>query len=353
MEEKIRSVVAAFKIEGRLLDIAPHKSGHINDSYLSTWEIAGQTKQFIHQRINHLIFKDINGLMGNIERVIAHLKKKIESGETPEDFLALTLCRTKEGKSFFSNSDGTFWRSYDYIEGTETFDRCPTIAHAKEGGRIFGLFQRLLSDIPLKGLILTIPNFDNVPLRFAALEEAIREDRVSRVSAARAEIDYAKGEVKLSSLFSDLLEKHKVPKRVTHYDTKLNNVLFRRGTPRAIAVTDLDTCMPGCSLYDYGDLVRNSAVPCNEDEKDLSKIALSRDYYNAIRDGYLTEAKQFLNQAEIDAMHLAPGLNALNLGVRFLTDFLCGDTYFKVSYPDHNLIRARAQFKIAEVLKVS
>lgn len=351
MTQEFEKILQAFKIDGKFLKISAHKSGHINDSYLSEWDEAGHIVRYIHQKINHNIFKDVPGLMRNIELVLKQLQSKIENGEAPSDFKSLVIVPTKSSETFIKAQDGSYWRSYIYIEGTETFDRAPSLEYAREGGRIFGVFQRLLADLPLNDLILTIPDFDNVPKRYLHLEAAVKQDPKQRAQLAKTEIEYARANKNLSSLFADLFEKHAVPKRLTHYDTKLNNVLFQRGSARAMCVADLDTCMPGCSLYDYGDLARNSSVLANEDERDLSKIVLSKEYYQAIRDGYLSEAKSFLSKAELNIIDQVPGLNALNLGVRFLTDFLQGDTYFKISYPDHNLVRARAQFRIAEVLK--
>ncbi len=283
--------------------------------------------------------------MENIERVTTHLGKKIESN--PDKIRrVLTLILTHDGKSFYRDENGNYWRVYIFIENARTFDAVESPRQALEAARAFGNFQKLLADLPAPRLHDTIPDFHHTPKRFAALEKTIETDAVNRAHLAKAEIVFA---LKHKTICNALLDA-KLPERVTHNDTKFNNVMLDDATGEGICVIDLDTVMPGLGLYDFGDMVRTTTSPAKEDERDLSKVAMQFPMFEALARGYL-ESANFLTKAEKQFLTFSGKLITFEIGVRFLTDFLAGDTYFKVHRDGHNLDRCRTQFKLVESIE--
>ncbi len=343
-------VAGLFETGGRLVEAVPYGRGHINDTYLATYAREVGTFRLIHQRINEAVFRDPEGLMENVERVTAHLGMKL-AGRPDAERLALKLVPTKSGAAFAQDRLGGYWRSYRFVEGGVTFDTVDGPERAFEAGRAFGQFQAQLSDLPGPRLKDTIPNFHDSVKRIEALESAIETDACGRVSDAGPEIEFAR---KWRSLAGALLELHQagvVSERVTHNDTKVNNLLFDENTGEALCVVDLDTVMPGLAPYDFGDLVRTAVSPAAEDERNLSLVEMRMPVYEALLRGYLKGTGSLLNSAEIECLTLAGKLITYTIGVRFLTDHIAGDRYFKVHREGHNLDRCRTQFRLAESIE--
>lgn len=345
-QERLVKSLGDFSIAGKFVSLEELKRGHIHNTFVSTWEQDGVAVRYVHQQINRSIFRDVEGLMNNIERVTGHIRSKIEaSGNVPGD-TTLSIIPAGDGRLYLEDQIGECWRTYRYIEDSETFYVCEGLEMAYEAAAVCGRFVDYLADMPVAGLIETIPRFIDSSYRFEQLDAACSGGRADRILQTQVELSFASERRALAGLITTALARKKVPLRVSHNDTKLNNVLFRRSTRQAFCVVDLDTCMPGTPLYDYGDLVRNTAIPAEEDERDLSQVELDIDLFGAITEGFLEHYGKRLCEAEWELLPVVPRLLALTLGVRFLTDYLQGDTYFKIDRPEHNLDRARAQFKI-------
>jgi hypothetical protein len=293
LKHDVHAVAREFQILGQFLSAAPYGSGHINDTYCVSFDQNGREARYIFQRINHNIFKNPAALMDNVRRVTEHLGKK-NSGETGADRRALTLIPTRDGNSFHLDGDGNFWRAYIFILNARTYDVVESPVQAFEAARAFGRFQKMLADLPAPRLQDTIPDFHNTPARFTALERAIETDAANRAKLAKPEIEFA---LKHKALTVTLLEAG-LPERVTHNDTKLNNVMIDDATAEGICVIDLDTVMPGLALYDFGDMVRTATSPAKEDERDLSRVTMQFPMFEAITRGYLESASGFLTPGE-------------------------------------------------------
>lgn len=335
-----------FAIDGELLHIEELKRGHINRTYVGTWALKSGKKRYVHQVVNHRIFTDIKGLMSNLAIVLKSVHGAIESGHSRIGDVTLGIVPARGGESYVEDSKGEYWRTMPFIEKTVSFDVCPSPNVAEEAGAILGRFQRSLLAVNPKELVETIPQFLNSERRFSALKEAISSDRFRRTEGCRAEIDFALSLEAEGRSLNEGVDSGRLPLRVSHNDMKLNNVLFEETGTRAICLLDLDTCMAGTVLYDFGDLVRNTAVPCAEDEQDFSQVRVELELYRRICEGYLREAGSILTPLERESLARAPRVLALILGVRFLSDYLSGDTYFRTHRRGHNLERARTQFEI-------
>ena len=345
-ETEVRRVLAQFAIEGECEAIAPVRIGHINETLVTNWRNAGTVRRFIHQRVNQKVFPDAARLMENVTRVLQHLGKKPRHGDT-----VLELIPTRAGGSYHLDAHGNVWRTYVEVADAETFNVIPSREIAFEAARAFGQFQADLLDFPSRELFEVIPGFHDTPRRAAAFDQAFAADRCSRageVAAERAFIDARRD--RMGVLMAGLRD-GSIPWRVTHNDTKVNNVLFSKKTHRAICVVDLDICMPGSSLFDFGDMARNAIATAAEDEADLSKVGINLDLFDALVAGHLAATRHFLVPREIELLPVAPGLIALELGMRFLTDYLNGDVYFGAERPRHNLDRARSQLKLCECVE--
>jgi Ser/Thr protein kinase RdoA (MazF antagonist) len=366
-EEVVRSVAARFAVPGELLAVAPFGSGHINDSYRLTYRPAqsgrsglgrGSTdrderaQRYLLQRINTAVFRRPAKLMENIQRVTVHIVRRLRSQGLPDvERRVLTLIPARDGAPFCRDEGGGWWRLYRLLEGTHTFEAVKTPAHAEAAGRAYGEFQGLLIDLPSPRLHETIPNFHNTPLRYAALERAIAVNVARRVTQAKPEIDFLMDRRQLAGALVDLQRAGKIPERIVHNDAKISNVLMDAGTGAALCVVDLDTVMPGLSLYDFGDMVRSMTCTAAEDESDLTKVAVQVRLFEALVRGYLGVARTFLSATEVAQLVTAGKLITLEQGVRFLTDYLRGDTYYKTHRPGHNLDRTRTQLKLVESIE--
>ncbi len=340
-------VAAEFDFGGKVLSASPYGSGHINDTFVTVVEATPGPRRFVLQRINHLVFKQPDLLMENVERVCAHAHAKLRAAGVPDAHRrALRLIPTKLGQSWHIDALGNRWRCYDFIEGATGHDVVRSPAQAESAAKAFGAFQSLLADLPGDRLHETIPDFHHTPGRFARFQAALAADAHGRAAAAVPEIAFALARAHEVNVVVDALRDGTLPERVTHNDTKLNNVLLDDVTQEGVCVIDLDTVMPGSALYDFGDLVRTSTSPAAEDETDLSKVTMQLPMFEALVRGYLSSARGFLTPREKELLPFAGKLITFEIGLRFLTDWLEGDTYFKIKRPTHNLDRARTQFKL-------
>lgn len=346
----IKTIARKFDIFGEFQKAEPYGSGHINDTFRATYYQGGTTLHYLHQRINHDIFKNPDALMDNVVRVTRHIRSKL-NGMKGSSRRSLTLVPTLDGQVTHRDDHGNCWRTYVFIEGARTYDAVQTPRQAFEAARAFGLFQRQLVDLPGPRLHDTIPNFHHTPTRFKALEEAIEADVVNRAQFAKTEIDFALAHRDMVGRLVELQERGEIPERVTHNDTKFNNVMIDDETGEGICVVDLDTVMPGLALYDFGDMVRTTTSPTKEDERDLGKVGMDFQMYEALVRGYLESAGEFLNESEKENLAFSGKLITFEVGIRFLTDYLRGDTYFKVKREDHNLDRCRTQFKLVQTIE--
>jgi hypothetical protein len=349
--EAIKDALAKFAIEGTLVECLPYGTGHIHDTYAATYDHAGLRRRYIHQRLNHFVFKDPPGMMQNIVQICAHLQNKLQGSGDETERQMLTIIPTLDNDVLYQDSEGYFWRTYIFIENTVYYDVVEDCKQAEAASVAFARFQALLADLESAVLNETIPDFHNTPMRFEAFEAALAADSCGRAGSCAAEFDFAKPRKAMTATVTDALAKGEIPLRVTHNDTKINNVLLDRDSGEGICVIDLDTVMPGSVLYDFGDLVRTSTGHFAENEKDLSKVFVDCEFFEAIVRGYMSQAKSFLVPREVELLPMAGTLITFESGLRFLTDYLNGDTYYKISYPDENLDRCRTQFRFVQDLE--
>ncbi len=341
-----------FQIAGELESAKPFTHGHINDTYVATYNHNGGARRYVHQRINHHVFKNPVAVMDNIRRVTEHIRQRlIRHGYNDVNRRVLTLVPTHDGGWFHCTADGHYWRTYLFIERAHIHDVVETPAQAYASARTYGLFQQSLSDLSGPRLAETIPDFHHTPRRYASFQRALAQDSLNRAQTCRAEIDFAVGHEPMTRVLLDLQQRGEIPERITHNDTKFNNVMLDDATGAGICVLDLDTVMPGLALYDFGDMVRTTTSPTAEDERDLSKIRMEMPMFEALTRGYLSAANVFLNHREKEHLAFSGKLITFEIGLRFLTDYLEGDHYFKIHRPAHNLDRCRTQFKLVESIE--
>jgi aminoglycoside phosphotransferase (APT) family kinase protein len=340
------SIVREFQIDGDFASGLPYGNGHINDTYCVTFHLGRVPMRYILQRINHNIFENPLALMENIQRVTSHLEARVQ-GQTDCGRRVLTLIPTRDGQACYVDSSGSYWRIYRFIEGSRTYEAVESEGQAYQAAKAFGYFQKLLVDLPAPRLHDTIPDFHHTPKRFMALQQAIAADAVGRATLARTEIKFAHSHESITRVLLNA----NLPERVTHNDTKLNNVMIDNATGEGICVIDLDTVMPGLVGYDFGDMVRTATSPAKEDEQDLSKVVMQFSMFEALVRGYLASAGGFLTKDEKRYLAFAGKLITFEIGMRFLTDYLAGDKYFKVARERHNLDRCRTQFKLVESIE--
>lgn len=347
-ETGIREVLSHFDLPGQLLTCRPITFGHINDTVRVDMQNGDAQDAYIVQRINTHVFTKPDELMENVVNVTAFLAERIREHGGDVSRETLTVYRTKDGKSYYTSPDGDCIRIYNFVRDTYTLQAIENAEEFRKAGEAFGNFQNMLADYPSHTLYETIAHFHDTASRFADLKRAVEQDTAGRKETVAAEIDFCMQREADTHVLVDLLAAGKLPLRVTHNDTKLNNVLFDNETHKGICVVDLDTVMPGLSLYDFGDSIRFGANTAAEDEKDLSKVSLNLDFYKAYTDGYLSAAGKCLTDTEIEYLPFSGKLMTLECGMRFLTDYLNGDTYFHTAYPDHNLDRCRTQLALVE-----
>jgi aminoglycoside phosphotransferase (APT) family kinase protein len=340
----IRSLARHFVMPGDYVSHAPCGQGHINDTYEIRYNQAGTFVRYILQRINHEIFTRPAEVMDNIRRVTTHIASRLEAqGEQEACRKVLTLVPCRDGSLWHEDRYGNHWRGYFYIEGAEAHNHVNSTTLAEEAARAFGSFQKHVSDMNGPRLADTIPDFHNTRSRFDAFVRAVEEDRAGRKNAVAAEIDWVMQREPIADVLLDLQKAGKLPERITHNDTKINNVMIDHQTGEGLCVMDLDTVMPGLVLYDFGDLVRTTAISTAEDERDASRVMMRLPIFDALVRGYLSTARDFLTKEEIAQLAFSGKLITFELATRFLADHLNGDVYFKIHRPGHNLDRFRVQ----------
>jgi len=343
----LRTAAAQFQFCGEAVDFLPYGNGHINDTYLVTCNGACAAARYILQHINRHVFHSPAVVMENIERVTVHLAAQL-AHEPDRARRALTLVPARDGSNWYVDADGETWRAYPFIENARSYETATSVEQAFQAAEAFGRFQQQLASLPAPRLHETIPDFHHTPKRFAALQQAIAADVKGRAALARPEIQFA---LARQSITGVLLEAN-LPERITHNDTKFNNVLLDDATGESLCVVDLDTVMPGLALYDFGDMVRTTTSPAAEDEQDLSKVTMQFPLFEALVRGYLDSAGTFLTAAERQFLAFSGKLITFEVGIRFLADYLNGDTYFKIDREGHNLDRCRTQFKLVESIEL-
>lgn len=341
--------IGNFRYEGVLVDECPYGSGHINDTYLLTFEIAEMGKiKVILQRMNKSIFTKPVELMENIMNVTTYLRKKIiENGGDPERE-TLNVIRTVKGEPYFVDSTGEYWRSYKFITDATSFDQVESPDDFYQSAVAFGNFQRLLADYPAETLHETIEGFHDTRARFQVFKKAVEADVCGRAASVQKEIQFVLDHEDVANVFGELLDKKEIPIRVTHNDTKLNNIMIDNKTRKGICVIDLDTVMPGLAMNDFGDSIRFGASTAAEDETDLSKVSCDMELFEIYTKGFIEGCGGKLTEKEIDLMPMGAKVMTFECGMRFLTDYLQGDTYFKIHRENQNLDRCRTQFKLVE-----
>jgi hypothetical protein len=348
-EGHLQEISKKFQIYGQILHAEPCKIGHINETYTATYNQGGVLVRYIHQKVNQAVFKDPIAVMDNIMRVTTHIwNKLIAQGAREVTRKVVTVIPTSDGKPFYVNGDNDYWRTFVFVEKVQSFESVQSPHQAYEAGKAFGTFQSLLSDLRGKRLHDTIPDFHNIRKRFAALEKAIQEDHYNRCVTAKKEIEFA---LRQKPWIGTLLDAHlrgEIPERITHNDTKFNNVMLDWESGEAMCVVDLDTVMPGLVLYDFGDMVRTTTSPTLEDELDLAKVQMQMPMFDSLARGYVEASRDFLAPAEKSYLAFSGKLMTFIIGIRFLTDYLLGDKYFRVHRAAHNLDRCRTQFKLVE-----
>ncbi len=328
----------AFQFDGELIDMKHYGNGHINDTYRVT---TTQTT-YIIQRINHYVFKRPDLLMANFRLVTEYLKEIIKKENGDPLRQTLTIVQTKDGKDYYHDQDGNYYRAILFIDHTTSLESITNVHDFYQTGLAFGDFQAKLADFDASKLYETIPNFHHTPTRYQTFLKALEENKANRKENAQQEIAFI---LEHEQDTHRLLDQN-LPLRVTHNDTKLNNILFESKTMEPLCVIDLDTIMPGLAGYDFGDAIRSGATYALEDEPDLSKVQFDLELFKNFAKGFIEGSKGILTREEILSLPLAAKTITLETAIRFLSDYLDGDLYFKVDYPEHNLIRTRTQIKL-------
>ena len=346
LRDKIEEIRNVFQISGQVVFVEPITNGHINVTYDVTVRNGETEERYVFQKINVFVFKNPKRIMENIEKITAHIAAKLVSEGKIEDGV-LHFLFTKDGKNYYMEDQG-FWRVSRYVDNTVTYNTCENLVSLRSAGEAFGTFQTMLSDFDAEDLYETIPNFHNTRSRMAVLFRHVNEDPCGRAEEVATEIEAIRSMKALACRLNELVDSKELPLRVTHNDTKINNVLFDKDTGEAKTVIDLDTVMPGLVAHDFGDAIRYAANTAAEDEADLSLVSLDMDRFRAFTEGFLPRVANDLTHTEIATLALGAFTMTLELAVRFLDDYLTGDQYFKTHYRGHNLVRARCQLKLAE-----
>lgn len=336
----------AFAIKGKVKSCELYGSGHINLTFRLVCEEEGQEYAYILQQMNHEVFKDIDGLMKNVKGVTTFLRRQIVENHGDPDRETLNLVPTKDGRDYYQDSLGHYWRMYLFVDHATCYNLVEKPEDFYQSGKAFGRFQCLLADYPADELTETIPDFHNTAARFKTFQKAVEEDVMGRAAQVEKEIRFVREREKDMSLAYDLQRAGKLPLRVSHNDTKLNNIMIDDATGEAVCIIDLDTIMPGFSIFDYGDSIRFGANTAEEDERDLSKVSLSLPLFEVYTKGFLEGSQGRLTETETDMLPYGARMMTLECGMRFLTDYLQGDVYFHTSREGHNLDRCRTQLTL-------
>ncbi len=346
IEERLQEALAGFEFDGTPVLQGKYGNGHINFTYLIHVTQGEQTVRMILQQMNRSIFKKPVEVMENILGVTSHLRKKIaERGGDPERETLNVVC-AKDGKPYFVDSEGEYWRVYRFIEGATCYEQVAGDEDFYQSGYAFGNFQCLLSDYPAETLHETIPQFHDTAKRFRDFKNAVEKDVMGRVALVQREIEFVLARESEAAVLGNMLGKGELPLRVTHNDTKLNNIMIDDRTRQGICVIDLDTVMPGLSVHDFGDSIRFGASTAAEDETDLDKVSCSMHLFEVYNEGFQKGCQGRLWDAEIEMLPMGAKMMTYECGMRFLADYLEGDHYFQIHRENHNLDRARTQFKL-------
>ena len=347
--EHLQHIAEKMCVQGKFLEGIPFGSGHINDTYRLAYEDAsGAVRKYTFQRINDNVFPNPPEVMENIDRVTTHLQSKIAADRSGKRRETVRLLKTADNQPYYLDADGNYWRAYHFVENVNSFNTLSNPDQAYQIAKSFGEFQCDLADLPGKRLNETIKDFHHTPNRFAQLWEAVKNDRAGRLKDVAKELDYFHSVEEECGTLVRALNEGAVPERVTHNDTKCNNILLDEKTNEGACVIDLDTVMPGLVHYDFGDMVRGGTGSTAEDEVDDSKVYMRKEMFEGLLKGYLESAKNFLTPAETELLPLSGKIITLEIGTRFLADYLNGDIYFKTSRPNHNLDRARVQIALGK-----
>lgn len=348
LTKEISTAFESFQTGGSIVSVSQITAGLINATYLVETD---KNEKYILQKINTFVFKNPDELMQNITGVTSYLSEKIKSagGDYKRETLNFLACNS--GKYYFRDEDGGAWRMYIYVDNALTYNKPKNTDTFKSAGRSFGRFMKLLAGYPADTLNETIKNFHYTPSRYENFLKAMEADVKGRRALCEKEIQFVIDRKADTHKLTDLIEKGELPLRVTHNDTKLNNVLFDMDSDESICVIDLDTIMPGLSLYDFGDSIRSGANTGAEDEADLSKVGIDLELFESYVDGYLSETAESLCDAELENLAFGAKLMTFECGMRFLTDYLEGDVYFRTTHPEHNIVRARNQFRLVSSME--
>ncbi len=350
-QDDFRRICSKFALYGDFLVAVPFGGGHVNDTFQLTFDQGGVRLHYVLQRINRNVFRKPEQVMENMDRVTRHLLAKIHAEKVETRKRTIRLLRTFANQPFVTDEQGDVWRAYIFVENARAYDVLETPEQAFKVAQAFGEFQCNLVDLPGPRLHETIPDFHNTPKRLETLRQAIRRDPVGRERRVRREIDFIMKRADETERLLRLQAEGAIPERITHNDTKVNNILIDDLTGDGICVIDLDTVMPGLSLYDFGDMVRAGTSPAEEDEVDLAKVGMRFEMYEALYRGFLSSAGSFLTEAERENLPFSGKLITFEIAIRFLTDYLEGDVYFKVKRPEHNLERCRNQLRMVESIE--
>ena len=349
-QEKLQSgrkeAIEGFAVDGTFRECTSCGNGHINDTYMMSFEKDGVIHRYSLQHMNRSVFKDPVTLMNNILQVTDYLKEQIKKQGGDPQRETLDFVRAKTGEPYFIDSFGEYWRAYHYVEDAYALEEVKNPQDFYESAVAFGRFQRMLADFPADRLKETIEGFHDTKARFKAFEKAVEEDVCGRAAEVQKEIQFVKDRYDVACVLGDLLEAGELPLRVTHNDTKSNNVLIDNATGKGLCVIDLDTVMPGLAVNDFGDSIRFGANTGAEDEKDLTKVSCDLNLYDVYAKGFVEGCGGALTDMEIECLPIGAKVMTYECGMRFLTDYLSGDTYFKIDYPTHNLDRTRTQLKL-------
>lgn len=352
MQFMVETILTHFKTQGTFVKAERFGSGLIHDTWLCSFTEGDTPHQYILQRINTAVFQQPQKLMENMAVVTSHIVSRLRTqGVAAPEKHALSLVPAWSGKSYVLDSSREYWRVFPFIDSGGVFDTVGDPDLAYEIGRGLGGFHALVSDLPTRRLNLVLRGFHHTQTYLKECDDALREDTNNRAQEVQPEIAFIKGRISLAQALTAAMDTGRIPLRVVHNDPKVNNVLVHVITRKAICMIDLDTVMPGLAPVDFGDCIRSACNPAGEDAKDFSTVRLDLQLFEALAGGYLGEARAFLTENEIAMLPLAIKVVTFELGLRFFTDYLCGDTYFKITYPDHNLHRARVQFLLLESIE--
>ena len=346
MNEKFSELAKIFNIGGEFKEYSVISNGNINGTYEVTMLNNGEEKRYVFQRINVYVFKNPKDIMQNIDKITLHIARKLEEMGKSRDCV-IHFAHRENGNNYYVMGED-FWRAYEYVPNTVTFNSCDDLDKLRSAGKAFGEFQTMLADFDASELFETIPNFHNTRNRIELLMLHAEEDSFGVVAEVADELSRIKAYTPLAVRLNELLDANEIPLRVTHNDTKINNVLFDKDTGEAKTVIDLDTVMPGLVAHDFGDAVRFAANTAAEDEPDLSLVSLDVAKFRAFAEGFIPEISSDLTSAELNTLALGAFTMALELSVRFLDDYITGNRYFKPHYDGHNLVRARSQLALAD-----